>query len=145
MSQSRKKSNSLPDAEVLYDLWIYKRLSLRRIGDLYGWSRTAVHKAIRDKYGASATDRKKQSLARVIAEEYGDIETVKKTLNIEGSYYTTKMENNQTSHYASDSLLQLQCMVTPDEEEYSQPFRLCLFKRFTDILVLILLNVGYAR
>ena len=124
-------TNKLPSAETLYQHWL-EGLSLRKIGRIYGKSRTAVLSAIRAKYGIHACSPKVNGLARVIVQEYGDYQyLVPAARNIEGRFLTSKKETNLSTFQSIgfEEELKYSTNVLPEEEE--KPLRLPLFILFT--------------
>ncbi len=126
----RKQLIPLPDAETLYDHWIYQGLSLRKIGRIYGRSRTTIWQAIRAKYGKDATNPQANGLSRVIAQEYGKAyqRTVEGARGIRGHYLTRKKEDNLSTYQSIDLLDNFQTY----KEEYEEGLRLPLFIWFTE-------------
>jgi hypothetical protein len=100
-------TQNLPDAEILYFThWIKEGLSLRKIGRMYGTSRTSVMYKIRERYGKDACNPKMNGLARVVAQEYGDtqLETTKAALNVPGKYLTGRKEKNLSTFQSIEFL-----------------------------------------
>ncbi|MBW4558436.1 MAG: helix-turn-helix domain-containing protein [Trichormus sp. ATA11-4-KO1] len=141
-----KKLPTLPDAEVLYQHWVYEGLSLRKIGRIYGRSRTTIWTAIRARYGNEACNPKMQGLSRVIAQEYGRAyqNTVEATRNISGRYLTRRKEQNLTTFQGTElkESYRTVCEKYLEVEERTEGLKLPLFLLFcqalTDILTIYL-------
>lgn len=79
----------------LYDLWL-SGLSIRNIGKRFGLGRMSVHSILTKHYGKDACNLRKQSLSRVIYQEYGDKLLAQRASGSDGLYRTTKSEKNYT-------------------------------------------------
>ena len=137
-SPAKNTRAKLPDPETLYAHWLYGGLSLRKIGRIYGYSRTTVQAAIRSKYGKQATNPHCNSLARTIAQEYGKgyHSLVEKSYNTEGHYLTTRKEKNLTLCQSLDFKDDFRSTVTLDEpnEGLRLPLYIRLFQLTTEVL-----------
>lgn len=131
----RRRRNQHISADTLYYHWLYKGRSLRQIGRLYGISRTTVQEYIRQKYGRNATNPRMNSLARVMAEEYGYPPLVEKARNIPGLYHSRRQEDNIAIY---QSLEFFDRIPYEPQEPPEEPLRLPLFIWFTDRLVEVL-------
>lgn len=88
--------------DEMYQQWL-GGLSIRRIGAKYQLGRMSVWGAFQRAYGKDACNLRKQSLARVVYKEYGDVELAKKARGIEGLFHTAITEENY-SHYQTTDL-----------------------------------------
>lgn len=79
--------------EVMYHSWL-SGLSIRNIGKHEGLGRMSVHATLTKHYGKDATNLRKQSLARVVYQEYGDIELAMAARGSDGLYRTARAEKN---------------------------------------------------
>jgi hypothetical protein len=86
-------TSTLSDPAYLYDLWLSGK-SLRTIGKMVGVGRMAIYGALSRKYGKDCCCLRKQSLARIIYQEYGDMDLAIKARGIEGLYRSEKTENH---------------------------------------------------
>lgn len=129
----------LPSAEILYDHWIYEGQSLRKIGRIYGRSRTTVWQAIRLVYGKEATNPRVNGLSRCVAAEYGRAHqsTVESARGIRGRYLTRKKEQNLTT-FQSINLLDNFPVDVP--EAHKEGLRLPMFVWFATGLTEVLRN-----
>lgn len=127
----RIKSSTL-NPDDLYQYWLKHGLSLRKIGRIYGVSRTTVQEVIRRKYGKQATNPRMNGFARVVAQEYPDNqELLQKSFNKPGRYLTTRKEQN-LSTFQSIGFLD---NYAEEQQEYEEGLRLPLFIWFCDSLV----------
>lgn len=77
----------------MYELWL-GGTAIRKIGKRYGLGRMRVWSILNRHYGKGATAPRKQSLARTVYREYGDLETATKARGIEGLFRSGRTENN---------------------------------------------------
>jgi hypothetical protein len=85
------------DPVYLYELWLSGK-SLRTIGRMVGVGRMAVYGSLSRKYGKDCCALRKQSLARIVYQEYGNMDLAIKARGIEGLYRSEKTENNYSEH-----------------------------------------------
>lgn len=81
------------DVEAMYTLWL-SGLSIRNIGKQVGLGRMSVHSTLVKQYGKDACNLRKQSLSRVVYQEYGDMELSVAARGSDGLYRTTRAEKN---------------------------------------------------
>lgn len=111
----------MSDAQLYYDEWLQGR-SLRQIASKWCVGRAKVYDLIRKTYGRDACSIRKQSLARHIYQEYGDLEQAKRAIGIEGLYHSAKTEAMYTRH----KFCPLDIEIEYEEPEYRPPMRMCL-------------------
>ena len=87
--------------EQMYQQWL-GGLSLRKIGHINGLGRMTVLAAFRKVYGKDACNLRKQSLARIVFQEYGDMELADRARNIDGLFRSTKTDNNYSKMQTTD-------------------------------------------
>lgn len=81
------------DVAAMYELWL-SGLSIRNIGKHVGLGRMSVHATLVKQYGKDACNLRKQSLSRVIYQEYGDMELATRAEGSDGLYRTARAEKN---------------------------------------------------
>ena len=79
--------------DTMYIQWL-SGLSIRRVAKYHNIGRMAVYGAFVKAYGVDCCNLRKQSLARVIYKEYGDISLAMTARGIEGLFRSPKTEDN---------------------------------------------------
>jgi hypothetical protein len=134
-----RKSSELDPEKLYKQHWVTEGLSLRKIGRIYGVSRTTVQQVIRSKYGKDATNPRVNGLARLVAQEYGSEykDLVDRAHGVTGRFLTTRKEANLTTFQA---LEYLDNFAKEDEEvqEVQEGLSLPLFTWFCRELGVIL-------
>lgn len=91
---------SLP-VDKMYILWL-SGLSIRKIAKAYNVGRMAVYGALVRSYGKDCCSLRRQSLARVVYKEYGDLMLAMTARGIDGLYRTQKTEDNYSKLQSTD-------------------------------------------
>lgn len=81
------------DVASMYTLWL-SGMSIRNIGKQVGLGRMSVWATLVKHYGKDACNLRKQSLSRVVYQEYGDIELATAAKGSDGLYRTARAEKN---------------------------------------------------
>lgn len=92
--------SALINAEVMYDLWL-SGLSIRKIAAINNIGRGRCWKMLTSKYGKDACNLRKQSLARVVYQEYGDRELAEKARGTDGLFRSEKTMRNYSNNNSS--------------------------------------------
>lgn len=87
--------------ETMYQQWL-GGLSIRKIARYYQVGRMAVWGAFNRTYGKNACNLRKQSLARVVFQEYGDMVLAERVRGIDGLFRTTATDNNYSQFQTTD-------------------------------------------
>lgn len=85
------------DVDAMYRDWL-SGLSIRKISYLYNVGRGRVWKLLTDKYGSDACCLRKQSLARIVYQEYGDVDLAMRARGTDGLYRSQKTMNNYSKN-----------------------------------------------
>ncbi len=85
------------DVDAMYRDWL-SGLSIRKISYLYNVGRGRVWKMLTDRYGLDACCLRKQSLARIVYQEYGDVDLAMRARGTEGLYRSQKTMNNYSKN-----------------------------------------------
>lgn len=85
------------DVEAMYQDWLMG-LSIRNIGKRYNLGRMSVFALFRKHFGNDATNLRKQSLSRVVYQEYGDMQLATKASGSEGLFRTIRAEKSYSKH-----------------------------------------------
>jgi hypothetical protein len=108
----------------MYRQWL-SGLSIRRIAFIHGLGRMAVYGAFVRAYGKDCCNLQKQSFARVLYKDYGDLELALRGMDTDGLYRTAKTEQNYSNHEARD--LDKYCLTYEPEPNPQDPLRLDLY------------------
>lgn len=87
------KTNIPTEVQQMYDLWL-SGLSIRNVGRKLGVGRMSVWAKLTKYFGKDATNLRKQSLSRVVYQEYGDRDLATRAKGSEGLYRTERVERN---------------------------------------------------
>lgn len=87
--------------DTMYIQWL-SGLSIRKIGRAHGIGRMTVYSRFVLAYGKDCCNLRKQSLARVVMKEYGDLALAMVARGSSGLYRTKKTEDNYSRTQSTD-------------------------------------------
>jgi hypothetical protein len=92
------------EVEQMYQDWL-SGMSIRNIGKRYNLGRMSVFTLFRTHFGKDATNLRKQSLSRVVYQEYGDMSLATKASGSEGLFRTIRAEKSYSKHQTYEAAL----------------------------------------
>jgi DNA-binding CsgD family transcriptional regulator len=128
------------DPVELYTLWLSGK-SLRAIGKMFGVGRMAIYGTLSRAYGKDCCTLRKQSLARIVFKEYGDMDLAIKAKGIEGLFRSEKTENSYSEHQSCDiSTKNIRAVVSTYEEGISLPLYYKVSQLTTRLIYLTMMS-----
>lgn len=127
------------DVAAMYEMWL-TGLSIRNIGKHVGIGRMSVHSTLTKHYGKDACNLRKQSLSRVVYQEYGDMELATAARGSNGLFRTARAEKNYSKHQTYDCVTVNLAYEVPDTET---ELLLPLYIWFSEYITVMLSDMVY--
>lgn len=124
------------EVEQMYQQWL-GGMSIRNIGKRYNLGRMSVFALFRKHFGNDATCLRRQSLARVIYQEYGDLKLARNAAGSDGLFRTIRAEKSYSKHQTYEAVT---VNLVYEMEEPELPVNLNTYLYICELTVKVIAN-----